>query len=197
MKLIQKGAEANLYRKGKILLKDRIKKGYRVEQLDEKIRRQRTKREAKLLQSASKAGVSVPKILNIEKFKLEIEFIDGKRIKDTLGEKNYKGICKKIGGSVAKLHTYDIIHGDLTTSNMILKGNKIYFIDFGLGFFSKSIEDKATDLHLLEEALTSTHYKIADKAFKVVINSYKNYEDSKSVLKRLKQIELRGRYVKR
>lgn len=198
MKLIRKGAEANIYKSGKVLIKDRIKKGYRVSQLDEFIRKRRTKKEAKLLQRASRAGVLVPKVLHEDKFILNIEFIEGERIKDVLNEKNYKEICKKIGESVAKLHKDEIIHGDLTTSNIILKSKDIYFIDFGLGFFSRKIEDKATDLHLLEEAFESTHFKIADKAFDIVLKEYKkNYEKPKEVLKRLEDIRKRGRYVKR
>lgn len=198
MKLIRKGAEANLYRNNEILVKDRVKKGYRVFKLDEYIRKTRTKKEAKLLQAASRAGVLVPKVLHEEKFILEIEFIDGKRIKDILNEKNYKELCKEIGELIVNLHKNDIIHGDLTTSNMILKNNKIYFIDFGLGFSSKKIEDRATDLHLLEEAFESTHFKIAKKAFDIVLKEYKkNYDKSKEVLKRLEDIRKRGRYVKR
>ncbi len=198
MKLIRQGAEANLYHDDGILIKERIKKSYRVSELDEKIRKQRTKREAKLLQRASRANVNVPKVLEIEKFNLEIEFIDGLRLKDVLNEKNYSKFCRKIGEMAAKLHKNGIIHGDLTTSNIIVKDDKLFLIDFGLGFFSIKTEDKATDLHLLSEAFESTHYEFSEKAFNVVLREYeKNYDESKHVLKRLEEIEKRGRYVKR
>jgi TP53 regulating kinase-like protein len=155
------------------LLKQRISKGYRVKRLDAKIRGQRTKREAKLLRAAARAGVAVPRVLKAERFELQIDFIAGQRIKELLNKSNYKELAAKIGTSVAKLHDHDIVHGDLTTSNMILRNEKIHFIDFGLGFFSRSIEDKATDLHLLLEALNSTHYEIAKETFAAVLNQYK------------------------
>lgn len=200
--LIAKGAEANLSREKideeEILVKDRIKKGYRVPALDENIRMQRTQQEARLIREAARVGVSTPKVLEAKGSVLKIEFIDGKKVKDILSKENCREICGKIGRAVARLHSYDIIHGDLTTSNMILKDNELFFIDFGLGFFSKSIEDKATDLHLFLEALKSTHFDFSEEAFAVFLKEYeKSYDKASSVAERLKQIELRGRYVKR
>ncbi|HLC62675.1 MAG TPA: O-sialoglycoprotein endopeptidase, partial [Candidatus Nanoarchaeia archaeon] len=81
-----------------------------------------------------------------------------------------------------------------TTSNMIYS-KEIYFIDFGLSFFSEKAEDKAVDLHLLKEALESKHYKIWEECFKSVLEAYKK-EANKSgeTLKRLEAVEKRGRY---
>lgn len=77
---------------------------------------------------------------------------------------------------------------------MILKDNKLYFIDFGLGFTSQKFEDFAVDLHLLKEALESTHYKISNELFEFIINDYKkNTNNAKLVLNKLKEVELRGR----
>ncbi len=198
MRLIRKGAEANLYRDGDKLLKQRIAKGYRAPSLDERIRKSRTKSEAKLLQKARDAGVFAPKVLRTEKFDLTIDYIDGPRVKDELDKKNFKGICEKIGKAIGTMHSSDIIHGDLTTSNMILYGGHVYFIDFGLGFISPSVEDKAVDLHLISEALESTHHEIATEAFETVLNGYKKtYAKAKEVVKRMMVVESRGRYVKR
>ncbi len=127
-------------------------------------------------------------------------FIDGKKLSEYLDKfqlKKQKEICKKIGESVAKLHDADIIHGDLTTSNMILKNDKIYFIDFGLGFVSHKFEDKAIDLHLLRQALEAKHFKNWKKLFDEIVKSYKKYKDSKIVLERLRAVEKRGRYKRK
>ena len=192
MKLIQQGAEAKLYRDKNSLIKERVKKSYRIEEIDKKIRKFRTKREAKLLITAK---INVPKVFNIdeENMKIEMEFLEGdllKNILDTLPLEKSLEICKQIGTEVSSLHSQDIIHGDLTTSNIILKENKLYFIDFGLGFFSTKAEDKAVDLHLLKQALESKHYKNFEKLYKTILKNYKH----KDVLKRLEKVELRGRY---
>jgi len=96
------------------------------------------------------------------------------------------------------MHKNGIVHGDLTTSNMILKNNKIYFIDFGLGEFSKRIENFAIDLSVLKEAFKSTHFKHLNLLWQSFIKGYKQTNDkSKEVLESLNEIEKRGRYVKR
>ena len=188
--IIAQGAEAKLYRKDDILIKDRIKKSYRIKEIDDKLRKERTTMEAKLLREARRVGVLTPKILNTTDTTIEMEFIDGKKIKDILDSQIE--LSEKIGYNIGKLHEAGIIHGDLTTSNMILK-EKIYFIDFGLGFFSKRIEDQATDLHLLKEAIKSTHFKNLEIIWKNIIKGYGN---SKKVLEKLEEIEKRGRYKK-
>jgi Kae1-associated kinase Bud32 len=167
-RLIKQGAEAKLFLaefdEQKVVIKDRIRKKYRIRQIDEKIRKKRTSLESSLISEARRVGVPTPKILKIDKknHKIIMEFIDGKRIKELLqeaDERTIKKICTQIGRMIGKLHSAGIIHGDLTTSNMILKDGRIYFIDFGLGFFSKKIEDQGTDLKLLREALKSTHFQ--------------------------------------
>jgi len=81
---------------------------------------------------------------------------------------------------------------------MIMRKEKIYFIDFGLGFFSRKIEDQGTDLMLLQEALKSTHFKILNLCWKSVIKGYeKEYPNSNQVLKKIEEIEKRARYMKR
>ncbi|MFA4819565.1 MAG: KEOPS complex kinase/ATPase Bud32 [Candidatus Aenigmatarchaeota archaeon] len=202
MSLIAKGAEAELSREGGVVVKERIKKGYRLAELDDKLRKRRTALEARLLREARRAGVLTPQILEEDKTSLKMEFIDGQKVKDVL-DKNCTSICKEIGRNVALLHSYDIIHGDLTTSNMIIKWTpkkdgsifSLYFIDFGLGFISKREEDKAVDLYLLHEVFESTHFVIMEKAWKAVLDSYKrHYQGSDKVIKALLNVESRGRY---
>ncbi len=207
MKLIKQGAEAKLFLSKKdgekILIKDRIKKNYRIPQIDKKIRKRRTSQEFNLLIEARRNGVPTPRILDLDKknHKIIMEFIEGERIKELLNKsdkKTIEKICFEIGKLIGKLHTGGIIHGDLTTSNMILKDNEIYFIDFGLGFFSKKIEDQGTDLRLLHEAFKSTHYQILDVCWENVIKGYKEeHSNTDSVLNRVSEIEKRARYMER
>ena len=105
---------------------------------------------------------------------------------------------KKIAKTIAIMHEQDIIHGDLTKSNMILKNNEIYFIDFGLGFHSSRAEDKAVDMYLLHQALESTHFDILEYIWKIILETYReNYKQAEKVIKTLSAIGKRGRYRKR
>lgn len=195
MKPIKQGAESVIFLDKNKIIKHRIQKHYRIKEIDEKIRKSRTRSEIKLLQ---KAKVNVPKILdtNEKEMKITMEYIRGDLLKDIfnkLKEKERLELCKNLGLEISKLHSQDIIHGDLTTSNLILKDNKLYFIDFGLGFISKKTEDKAVDLHLLKQALESKHYNSFPESYNEVLKHYKH----KDVLKRLEKVESRGRYKER
>ena len=202
MKIIKRGAEAVLYleeRDGeRILVKDRIKKGYRIPELDDKIRSSRTKREDKLMIRAQRSGVNTPRVFSLEKTRLIMEYLDGVTVKDTLNslpESERKRVYGLIGESLANMHRNGMVHGDLTTSNMILLGEKLYIIDFGLGKSSNRTEDLAVDLYLLREAILSTHFRYLDEAWKNIISTYKKkYSESKSVIKRFEKIESRRRY---
>ena len=116
--------------------------------------------------------------------------MDGEKVRDVLDE-NWK-LGEKIGEQIYKLHSRKIVHGDLTTSNMILKNNKIYLIDFGLGMITDRAEDMAVDLHLFKECLISRHNSVWQKVWRGFLKSYKN----EKVLKHLKKVEARGRYKK-
>ena len=229
-KIIARGAEAILKREENVLIKERAGKGYRLVELDEKLRKQRTRKEAKLLEKAARL-ISVPQIkkVNEQTMEIEMQFIRGKKLSDKLDNmSNAIEVCKKIGENIAKLHDADIIHGDLTTSNMIYiekdnksngklvnlnnnfnkgrvdndklvkvgdnKGFRVYFIDFGLGFESKKIEDKAVDLHLIKQALEAKHFLHFEEFFKAILEGYKCSKNCKETLKRLEKVEKRGRY---
>jgi TP53 regulating kinase-like protein len=197
MKIAQ-GAEAVLTRQLDVLKKDRISKAYRIPELDNRLRKARTRTEARLLREARRAGVPAPGIISEGETAIEMEFIEGEKIKDAMDGDNFRDLCEKIGSNIGLLHTYGIIHGDLTTSNMILRGSEIFFIDFGLGFASQRAEDKATDLHVLKEALESTHFHVARDAFEAVLNAYaRKYGGADKVIKTLSKIEKRGRYSER
>ena len=194
-KLIAQGAESKLFLDKNKVIKNRFRKKYRIKEIDEKLRKFRTKREAKVLEKLQVIKFPSPKLINNDQIEnLEIEFINGILLKDVLEKKEYTKLSKEIGEKIALLHNNDIIHGDLTTSNMILS-KEIYFIDFGLSFFSHKIEDRAVDLHLLKEALESKHYKVWEKCYKTAFKSYeKKAKYGKEVLQRVKIVESRGRY---
>ncbi|MDD5416805.1 MAG: KEOPS complex kinase/ATPase Bud32 [Candidatus Aenigmarchaeota archaeon] len=199
MNILKRGAEAILYKEGDALVKERIKKSYRISQIDERLRRERTKKEAKLLSEAKRSGVAVPKVFSTEEFKIKMEFVDGIRIKELLYQEDSDKakIAEEIGRSVGLLHSNNIIHGDLTTSNMIIK-DKIYFIDFGLGFTSRRKEDFGIDLSVLKEAFKSTHIRHLDILWQSFINGYKQTNSSSTIiLNALEEIEKRGRYIRR
>lgn len=197
MKIISRGAEAIITEKSsKIVVKQRLKKGYRIEFLDEKIRKLRTRSEAKIIQKL--AGIiNVPKIIDVSENKkeIEMEFINGKKLSEYLDKaKNGEQICFEIGRQVGKMHDAGIIHGDLTTSNMILKSQEVYFIDFGLAFHSSRVEDKAVDLHLIKQALEAKHFLHFGEFFDKVIEGYKKSDKAQEVLKQFRKVEARGRY---
>lgn len=194
-KELSQGAEATITFDGNIVRKTRTEKSYRLKELDDKLRSSRTKREKKVFDKLAELDIPTPKLLNVDKFVLEMEFIDGVRFRDKLIENSSFGDNFKIVGEwLAKMHESGIIHGDLTSSNVLVdKNNKLFLIDFGLSFFSHKDEDKAVDIHLLEQAIKSTHYQDAEMFFNKFKEGYSKSANSISVLDRLKEVNKRGR----
>ena len=207
-KLLKKGAEASLYLADwhgrKVVIKARLPKQYRPEELDAKIRSYRTAHEPQLMHEAKKAGVSTPAIflVDMKNASITMEFVEGKQIKQVLGsvsKKEKQELCTRIGELIGKMHKHGMIHGDLTTSNMILSAEgKIFLVDFGLGEKNTELEARGVDLHLMKRALQSTHYQFAGECFEHVMRGYcaaVGAEDTKNVLEKIREIERRGRYV--
>ena len=166
MKLIGNGAEAKIYldSKKKQVVKRRIEKSYRIKEIDEVLRKRRTRKEGKIL---SKLGDVCPGVFLVDDKNMEIvmDFVEGELVKDIVekcDKKLRKEIMFKAGFNVGKMHSLDVVHGDLTTSNMIYDGD-VKLIDFGLGFASNKVEDKAVDIHLVRQALDSKHYRYSDE----------------------------------
>ena len=206
--LMKRGAEANLYLADwhgrKVVLKKRLPKDYRPKALDEQIRAYRTIHEPQLMHEAKKAGVPTPIIFLVDHKNTTIimEYIEGKQVKQLLNEiskSERQSLCFRIGELIGKLHEYGIVHGDLTTSNLIQRSEgKIFFLDFGLGDKTKELEARGVDLHLMKRALQSAHYKVADECFESAISGYSTVlrsETSENVLDKIREIERRGRYV--
>lgn len=214
MALMKKGAEANLYLDqaakvlhraagGMVVVKHRIPKRYRIAEIDRQLREARTALESKLFADAKRAGVPTPLVYEVDRVRTRIvmEFIEGRQVKlvlDKLKPEARRKLCKLIGRQVARLHHAGIVHGDLTTSNMILTHNgKVYFVDFGLGEYNPSIEARGVDLHLLRRALQSIHFRVTDEAYRAVLSGYRREfgEGAEEVVRRAEEIERRGRYV--
>ena len=204
--VIAQGAEAILYLEemkmngvtGHVVVKDRIKKGYRLPEIDSRIRKQRTRHEESLLNRARRAGVDVPKVLEVRENIIVLEYIKGEKVKDAfnnLDESGRSNECELIGKALGKIHSANMAHGDFTTSNMILSDGLLFVIDFGLSKYSEKPEDHAVDLYLLYEALKAAHFEYLNSAWQKILKSYRQqYSQSKEVLKRLEKIEKRRRY---
>lgn len=184
----------------KAVEKARLSKGYRHPQLDADLRSARTRAEARLFREARMLGVPVPIIYDVDLRgnKIVMEYVDGPTAKEVLssGGDEAVRVCRLIGQMVGRLHRSDIIHGDLTTSNMLVRGGILYLVDFGMGEKKGDLEAKGVDLHLLKEAFLSAHSERAD-LFKEVLRGYRQaYEDADAVIAKAQEIERRGRYLR-
>ena len=218
MELIKQGAEAKIYLVDfeeffgvdllpgeRVIVKHRIPKRYRIKEIDVRLRKERTVREARILHRAKEAGVNCPHVYEVDlrDMKIAMEFIDGERLREHLERiplADRLELCREIGRQLAKLHRAGIVHGDLTTSNMILRDGKVYLIDFGLADFDSTLEARGVDLHLLQRAMESTHYTWADEGFGAVLEGYAEIlgEDARrEIEEKLGEIESRGRYRER
>jgi Kae1-associated kinase Bud32 len=198
MSTVQLGAEAKITFRDNTVIKERIKKSYRHEKIDFQIRTRNTRKEAKLLLKTAEL-IPVPKVYEYcdKKMTITMEKIEGDKLRDVLHKIDRVDIFQRIGKKLAILHNNNIVHGDLTTSNLILN-EKIYFIDFGLGFVTTKIEDKAVDIHLIGKALESKHNRYKDECFDAMMQSYlgeMNFPDD--IIKRLNKVEKRGRYKRK
>lgn len=204
MELIAQGAEAKLYKDNAAVIKERIAKAYRHPELDESLRQFRTRREAKVLQKLEDLQFPAPHLREFSDKRMSIvmDFVPGNTLKEVLQQnaEQTEHLAKEIGQRIGQLHQADIIHSDLTTSNMIKhqESGEVNFIDFGLSFFSEKVEDKAVDLFLLNRALETTHVDLYPEIFEQVLEGYQEeYDDADKVLSRLQLVEKRGRNKKR
>lgn len=191
MALIASGAEAVITREGDTIIKTRIEKRYRLPEIDRILRRERTKAEAKLISEARRCGVPTPIIRDVTDFEIKMEYIDGIALKHVITPE----LCEKTGELIGRLHTCGIMHGDLTTSNILVKEGKLYLIDFGLAYLDKTLEARGVDVHVLFQTFESTH-----EGHEVLIEAFKKGYKKKAafaneVFERVKEIESRGRYA--
>ncbi|MHA1804865.1 MAG: KEOPS complex kinase/ATPase Bud32 [Promethearchaeota archaeon] len=211
--IISKGAEATLFQGywfgRKVIFKHRIPKKYRIEKLDRRIRISRTLNEARALIKIKELGVNVPQVYEIDtkNFIIVMKFIEGIKLRDivdVLSEDKLKMYFTKIGEMIALLHFNGHVHGDITTSNIIVtKNESLFLLDFGLHEYSDTIEDKSVDLHLFKRVLLSSHGKVFQKGFNYFLEGYAKkseklgFKEFKQIIKNVSVIETRGRYVKK
>ncbi|NVM16130.1 MAG: Kae1-associated serine/threonine protein kinase [Candidatus Lokiarchaeota archaeon] len=212
-KIIHKGAEASLiygHWFGKeVIFKHRIRKGYRIEQIDKKLRVNRTLNEAKALIRVKNYSVNVPQVYEIDtkNSTIVMKYIKGEKLKEALSSiTNTKKVqyLKEVGKNIAILHKNGHIHGDITTSNVIITETQdIFIIDFGLHDYSDYIEDKSTDLHLFKRVLISSHGNDFKICFEAFLEGYREgygpekMKECDEIIKNISVIETRGRYVKK
>jgi N6-L-threonylcarbamoyladenine synthase/protein kinase Bud32 len=222
--ILGKGAEANIYLNQWIdeiaIKKDRISKNYRIKELDEKLRRKRTKNEAKLLTYVKELGIKTPVIydIDLENKNIVMEKIESNLLSDILNDSNLPShsfnesinynkikednniitIFEDIGKTIAILHNGNVIHGDLTSSNIFLDINyKPILIDFGLGKFSDLLEDKITDILAFKKSLETFNYSINKNLFDIFLKGYtsKSKDNINKINNKIIEIQKRGRYI--
>ena len=202
--ILKRGAEAELRRTEFLgrpaIEKARVPKAYRLPALDDELRRSRIRMEARLMVEARAAGVSVPILYDIDlaEARMVMEFIDGPTVKEIFdrGGPSALEVAREVGRVVGRLHRAGIVHGDLTTSNMILRETRIVMIDFSLGGKDSSRESRGVDLHLLREGLVSAHAR-STTYYREVIRGYREVvgRETDGVIATVKEIESRGRYT--
>jgi TP53 regulating kinase-like protein len=205
--LIRIGAEASLHEvpgmgslDGKrVVEKTRFPKKYRNQDIDRRLSSERMKAEAKLMAEVRSLGIPVPIIydVDVEGRKLVMEFIEGITAKEFLNSDNESKheLSKSIGRRLGILHGNDIVHGDLTTSNMIISAGILYLIDFSMGSKTREVEDKGVDLHLLAEAFKSSHPASPELLEKALEGYREVYPGAEDVVRKMAEIEKRGRYT--
>lgn len=203
--LLSQGAEAKIWQ-GEYLgrptiVKQRFNKKYRHAALDSKLTQSRLKQEVRSIVKARKLGVPTPVLYFVEHeaSAIYMELIQGCSVKAALHEgklteEDRHNLLREIGRVVALLHDGGMVHGDLTTSNMLLRGNSsLVLIDFGLSSITTLPEDKAVDLYVLERAFTSAHAACGN-LFDDVLASYRQHSRMWCpTLNKFAEVRMRGR----
>ncbi|MBP1986218.1 bifunctional N(6)-L-threonylcarbamoyladenine synthase/serine/threonine protein kinase [Halolamina salifodinae] len=185
----RRGAEAVVDLQDDEVVKRRIPKGYRHPELDANLRRDRTVLEARLLNEARKAGVPTPLVhdIDVPEATLRLQHVGDADLSEALTVDR----ARELGDLLARLHSEELVHGDPTTQNVRV-GDRLFLIDFGLGYHSGHPEDHAMDLHVFEGSVegTATDPEPLCRAFEA------GYAETgeETVLERLAEIRGRGRY---
>uniref|UniRef100_A0A1J3CY84 non-specific serine/threonine protein kinase n=1 Tax=Noccaea caerulescens TaxID=107243 RepID=A0A1J3CY84_NOCCA len=207
--LIKQGAEARVFESTfagrKSIVKERFSKKYRHPILDSKLTIKRLNAEARCMTKARKLGVCTPVLYAVDPqiHSLTLEYIEGISVKDVflkfgangIVEERLDDVAAQIGEAIAKLHDGGLAHGDLTTSNMLVRSgtNQLVLIDFGLSFTSTLPEDKAVDLYVLERALLSMHSSCGNVMDRILTSYRKSSKQWSATFNKLAQVRQRGR----
>ncbi|KAI9182536.1 hypothetical protein LWI28_026308 [Acer negundo] len=207
--LIKQGAEARIFESTFVgrrsIVKERFSKKYRHPSLDSKLTLKGLNAEARCMTKARRLGVTTPVLYTVDPVlhTLTFEYVEGLSVKDIFLEFGLHGIVEErlddiasqIGNAIGKLHDGGLVHGDLTTSNMLIRSgtNQLVLIDFGLSFTSTLPEDKAVDLYVLERALLSMHSTCGNVMDRILAAYRKSSKQWSSTLNKLAQVRQRGR----
>ncbi len=197
VKKIGEGAEAIIYTtrfmSRSAVLKRRMPKNYRARAIDELLRRQRTKNEARAIALAHESGVRSPELLLVADYEILMGVMRGTMLSNYMrkSKKEMRSIMREIGKAAALMHNAGLAHGDYTPANIIISGSHAGVIDFGMATMLPSTEDKAMDLILMKRSVSPSDYRTVETAYR------KFSSDSAKVLNRVSSIERRGRYKTR
>ena len=205
MKLVKKGAEADIYRlswNGRdAILKLRKPKSYRDAQLDLRIRQQRTIKESQTISRVRSLGIPAPLIYLVDTAKSAIvmQYVPGATVQ-SLPDDLILRLSYRMGRMAGKLHKNGVMHGDLTTSNFVYDDTHdvLYMIDFGLSQNTIKPEDHAVDMRLIKEILNSAHAPIMAEAWRNLLRGYARVvggERHARIRQLVSEIEGRGRYA--
>ena len=200
------GAESNISKVelwgNSYALKHRPIKPYLLPEIDLMLRTSRTNRECKSLTFARSLGVPTPAVhsVDLNDCTILMDLIEGKQLKEmasTSSSSQIKELCNQFGRLIAYLHLGGMVHGDPTTSNLVVTPkNKIWMIDFGLAELNATTEMKGVDLHLIRRALETTHWNLQEEMLENTIEGYVTVlgGESDQILARMEEIRERGRY---
>lgn len=189
MKFLFQGAESTISVDGDVIVKERLRKPYRIEELDIRIMKTRTRKEARFLKKLETLGIPAPRLIRTEGNVIVMQRIHGVTLKEKIeSSSDASSLFYSLGVLVSRLHAAHIIHGDLTTSNFMFS-DAIYAIDFGLSYVSAKEEDKAVDLYVFERAVNCAH----DCRYLADFHRGYRAEGSEEVEKKLEVVRLRGR----
>jgi TP53 regulating kinase-like protein len=185
------GAEAEITIQGEEVLKERPEKEYRHEKLDTRIREERTSEEVKNIEKARKHGVNIPETEKAGKTSMKQDRVKGDILKKILPSE--PELMEEVGKNIGLLHGTGLVHGDLTTSNIMYDG-KIWLIDLGLSETTERIEDQAVDIYLLKKTLETSHPEQSTELWEGFKQGYRDFEKSEEVLETMEEVQRRGRY---
>ncbi|TFG15253.1 Kae1-associated serine/threonine protein kinase [Candidatus Thorarchaeota archaeon] len=182
--------------------KRRPRKPYLLSELDTYLRASRTARECKSLNIARSLGIPTPAVhsVDMQNYTLILDHIAGKQLKEAVGQVSpslLRRLCNQFGSLIGKLHDGNLVHGDPTTSNVIIdKKSRLWMIDFGLSEFNADTEMKGVDLHLIRRAFETTHWTHQDEMLQSTIEGYTEVlgDFAEPNLSRMEEIRTRGRY---
>ena len=204
--VLARGAESVIYKieqwGSPFVLKWRQGKSYLLKDIDSQLRKSRTNRECKMLTVSRSLGVPTPAVysVDLEKHTILMDFIPGTQFKQLAGQishSNLISLSHRFGKLIAILHEGNVVHGDPTTSNVIVDDkSRMWIIDFGLSEMNASTEMKGVDLHLIHRALETTHWDFQEIMLDATLEGYVEVlgNTAESTLSRMKEIRERGRY---